>query len=432
VNAILPSNTPIGAATVTVTYNGQTSQPVPINVTATQFGLFTANAGGNGPGIAQVSSGSATPVMMGLTTPAHPGDTMVIVGTGLGGISGPDNAAPGAVPVGSNVYVTIGGITAQATYAGRAPQFPGQDQINFVVPANVPTGCYVPASVTVSGQVSQDIVLSIAPAGSSACVHPFGLSQSALFTLDSGGTVNIGLFQVLRAFVAQFGGSAEGAGGLFANVNANSAFQMYNRIPAAFGAVSYPAALNACVVFDQQITAGGFAVPNFPAIGGTELVADPLLLTMSGPGGSANVLRQDTGGYLSTFIPAILGPGAWTLSGNGGRDVGAFSAKITLPDDLNWPLAGNFSTVPRADLTIQWTGGNLAAGSVVTIFGNFHYREREGSISDAEQELLLRGTGGGEIYGSRQHYAATTLQQHGGRRDRVWHAGNHVRGIWQL
>ncbi len=370
VNAILPSNTPIGAATVTVTYNGQTSQPVPINVSATQFGLFTANAGGNGPGIAQVFSGSAGPVMMGLTTPAHPGDTLVIVGTGLGGISGPDNNAPGAVPVGSNVYVTIGGVTAQATYAGRAPQFPGEDQINFVVPANVPTGCYVPASVTASGQVSEDIVLSIAPAGASTCVHPLGLSQSALATLDSGGTVNIGLFQVLRAFVAQFGGSAEGAGGLFANVNANSVFQMYNRIPAAFGTVSYPAPLNACVVIDQQITAGGFAIPNFPAIGGTELVADPLLLTMSGPGGSANVLRQDTGGYLSTFIPAILGPGAWTLSGNGGRDVGAFSAKITLPDDLNWPLAGNFSTVPRADLTIQWTGGNLAAGSVVTIFGN--------------------------------------------------------------
>jgi len=370
VAAILPSNTPVGAASVTVGYNGQTSAPAPINVVGTQFGLFTQNAQGNGPAVAQVFSGSAAPVFMGLTTPAHPGDTIVIVGTGLGGITGPDNDAPGKVSVGSNVIVTIGGIVATPTYAGRSPQFPGEDQINFVVPANVPTGCYVPASVTASGQVSQDIVLSIAPAGSSACVHPLGLSGSPLATLDSGGTVNIGVFQVLRAYVAQFGRTGEGVGGLFDSVNANDLFQMYNRVLAAFGTVSYPAPLNSCVVIDQQLTAPGFTVPDFTAIGGTELVSDPASLTMKGPGGTGNVSRLNTGGYLGTFLTPILGPGSWTLSGNGGADVGAFSANITLPDDLNWSNAGNFTTVPRNGLTILWTGGNVTANSVVTVFGN--------------------------------------------------------------
>ena len=371
VAAILPSNTPVGAASVTVSYNGQTSAPTAINVVATGFGLFTQNAQGNGPAVAQVFAGSAAPVLMGLTTPAHPGDTLVIVGTGLGAIPGPDNVAPGAVSVGSNTIVAIGGIVATPTYAGRSPQFPGEDQINFVVPTNVPTGCYVPASVTASGQVSQDIVLSIAPAGSSACVHPFGLSQSASATLDSGGTVNVGVFEVLRAYVAQFGRSAEGVGGLFDNVNANQAFQMYNRVLVAFGTVSYPAPLNSCVVIDQQLTAPGFTVPNFStAIGGTELVADPVSLTMTGPGGSGSVTRVNTGGYLGTFLTPILGPGSWTLSGNGGADVGAFSANITLPGDLSWTNAGNFSTVPRSDLTVLWTGGNVTATSTVTIFGN--------------------------------------------------------------
>ena len=371
VSAILPSNTPVGPANVTVTYNGQASKPVAINVVKSQLGLFTQNSQGNGPTVAQVFSGS-TNFRMGLTNPAHPGDTVVIVGTGLGGISGPDNDVPGAVPVGSNVTVTIGGIITPATYAGRAPQFPGEDQINFVVPANVPTGCYVPASVTASGQVSQDVVLSIASAGVSACVHPFGLSQSALATLDSGGTVNAGFFQALTAFVAQVGGQIQGAGGLFDNVNANGVFQMYNRIPVAFGVISYPAPLNSCVVIEQLNTGAGFTVPNFSTIGGTELIADPLLMTMSGPGGSANVLHQDTGGYLGVFLPPILGPGSWTLSSNGGADVGAFSAKVTLPDNLNWTNAGNFSTVPRSDqgITILWSGGNLSASSVVTVFGN--------------------------------------------------------------
>ena len=368
-SGILPSNTPVGPATVTVSYNGQTSKAAAINVTKTQLGIFTQNSQGNGPAVAQVFSGSQN-YRMALTAPAHPGDTMVIVGTGLGGISGPDNDAPGAVQVGSNVSITIGGIGVPASYAGRAPQFPGEDQINFVVPANVPTGCYVPAAVTASGQVSQDVVLSIAPSGASACTHPFGLSESALATLDGGGTVNVGVFQALRAFVAQLGGSIEGAGGLFDQVTANGVFQLYNRIPVAFGAISYPAPLNGCVVVDQLNTGSGFMVPNFATIGGTELIADPIFMTMSGPGGSANVLRQDTGGYLGTFLPSILGPGSWTLSGNGGTDVGAFSAKITLPDDLNWTNAGNFSTVPRSDVTIIWAGGNLAANSVITVFGN--------------------------------------------------------------
>jgi uncharacterized protein (TIGR03437 family) len=370
VNGILPSNAPIGPATVTVTYNGQTSKPASINVVKSQLGIITQNSAGNGPLIAAVFSGSSN-FPMALTASAHPGDTLVIVGTGLGAIPGPDNVAPGAVQVGSGVVVTVGGRVIPASYAGRAPQFPGEDQINFQLPSDVPTGCYVPASVTASGQVSQDVVLSIAPAGSSACVHPFVLSQSQLATLDSGGTLNIGVFQVLRAYIAALGGSVEGAGGLFDTVNANGVFQMYNRIPVAFGAIPYPAPLNGCVVVDQQNTGSGFAVPDFSTIGGTELIADPLFMTMSGPGGaSANVLRQSTGGYLGTFIPAILGPGSWTISGSGGSDVSAFNAKVSLPDNLNWTNGGNFMNVPRADLTILWSGGNLSASSVVTIFGN--------------------------------------------------------------
>src|SRR5262249_33242637 len=148
-------------------------------------------------------------------------------------------------------------------YAGRAPQFPGEDQINVQLPSDVATGCYVPASVTASGQVSQDVVLSIAPVGSAACTHPFGLSHSALARLDAGGTVNIGLFLALRAFVAVFGGSVEGAGGVFDNVNASQLFQMYNRIPVAFGAVPYPAPLNSCVVIDQVNATSGVSVPDF-------------------------------------------------------------------------------------------------------------------------------------------------------------------------
>lgn len=368
VGAILPSNTPVGNGSVTVTYNGKTSAAFTISVVQSRLGIFTSNVQGTGPAAAQHGTSSA-PIM--LTKAAQPGEVVIIYGTGLGPISGPDNVAPGSVQVGSDVKVTVGGKTITPQYAGRAPQFAGEDQINFQLPADVPTGCYVPMSITASGQVSQDVVLPIAKSGSSACTHIFGFSENALAELDSGGTVNVGLFQVLRAFVAALGGPVEGAGGLFDNANAASVFNIYELIPVAYGAVTYPAPLNSCVVIDQAITSGGFSLPPFNKIGGTELVADAVTLAINGPGGaSANVLRQTNGGYVSPFIPPILGPGSWTISGMGGVDVGAFNGTITMPDDLNWTNAGNFSSVPQADLTIAWTGGTAPSNPVVTVFGN--------------------------------------------------------------
>jgi uncharacterized protein (TIGR03437 family) len=365
--AIMPSTAAIGDATVTVTYAGKTSAPAKITVVKSQLGIFTANAQGTGPAAAQHGADSSA---IQLTTAAKPGETIVLYGTGLGPIPGADNVPPGAVQVGSNVIVTVAGKVVTPDYAGRSPSFAGLDQINFKIPTDVTTGCYVPVSVTASGQVSQDFVLSIAGAGS-VCTHPLGLTQSSLATLDSGGTVNVGLFQMLRAFLAVLGGSIEGAGGLFDNVNSNGVFQMYNRIPVAFGAVPYPAALNGCVAIDQSNTGSGFMAPDFSLIGGKELIADPVVLSASGPGNAqSNVLRQDTGGYLSVFLPPILGPGSWTSSGSGGADVGAFNAKITLPDNLDWTNRGNFSTVPQSDLTITWSGGNTSANPVLTVFGN--------------------------------------------------------------
>jgi hypothetical protein len=173
------------------------------------------------------------------------------------------------------------------------------------------------------------------------------------------------------AYVAALGGPVQGAGGLFDNANASAVYNLYNLIPVAYGAVSYPAPLNSCVVIDQVNTSGGFNLPPFNKIGGTELVADAETLFINGPSGAnANILRQTTGGYVSAFIPPILGPGSWTISGMGGVDVGAFKATITLPDNLSWTNAGNFKSVPQADLTIAWSGGNSSANPVVTVFGN--------------------------------------------------------------
>jgi uncharacterized protein (TIGR03437 family) len=364
VAGILPSNTPIGAANATVTFNGQTSAQFKINVVKSALGVFTRNSQGSGPGIAQIFRSATDVSLNSLTNPAQGGNTLVIYGTGLGAIPGADNDKPGAVPVGSNVTINIAGVTTPAAYAGRSPDFPGLDQINFVLPANVPAGCYIPAEITASAVPSNLFYLSIG--SGSACTHPLGLNQAALAKLDSGGTVNIGVFQLLRAVVS--GVPAEGAGGLFDKVDANGAFQIFNRIPNAFGAVNFPVVSGSCVVLDTLDTGSGFSVPDFSLIGGAELKAGASVNVAGSNGNSQGVLAISTGGYLGVFF-ATLGPGTWTLSGSGGPDVGAFSAKTDLPENLVWSNAGNFANVPRGDITISWTGGNTAANPLVTIFG---------------------------------------------------------------
>ena len=362
VSAILPSSTPLGPATITVTYNGQTSAAAKVTVVKAAPGIYTLNSGGNGPGIAQVAdTGSRLNL---LTNSVQPGQTLVLYGTGLGPISGADNARPGATPL-SNVTVNLAGVTIQPAYAGRVPDFPGEDQINFVIPANAPTGCYVPLEVTSSGQPSKLVYVSIA-SGSITCTHPLGLPAATLAKLDTGGTVNIGVFEILRAIAS--GIPLEGGGGLFAMVNADGVFQLFNRIPNAFGVINFPVASGSCAVLDTLDVGSGGLLPDFTMIGGKELTAGTSL-GVSGPtGGAQSLLASSAGGYLN-FLNN-LGAGTWTLSGSRGLDIGAFTGKIDLPDNLIWTNSGNLTSPPRSGLTMTWTGGNLNANSLVTIFGS--------------------------------------------------------------
>ncbi len=362
VSAILPSATPLGPATITLTYNGQTSLGAKVTVVKSAPGIYTLNSQGNGPGIAQVADTGSR--LNQLTNSVQPSQTLVLYGTGLGPISGADNARPGAAAV-SNVMVNLAGITIQPSYAGRVPDFPGEDQINFVIPANAPTGCYVPLEVTSSGQPSNLIYVSIA-SGSTTCTHPLGLPATALAKLDSGGTVSVGVFEILRAIAS--GIPLEGGGGLFAMVNADGVFQLFNRIPNAFGVINFPVASGSCAVLDTLDVGSGALLPDFSMIGGKELTAGTGL-GVSGPTGSAQtLLASSSGGYLN-FLNN-LGAGTWTLSSTRGTDIGPFSGKIDLPENLVWTNFGNLTSPARSDLTITWTGGNLNANSLVTIFGS--------------------------------------------------------------
>ena len=72
INAILPSNVPVGSAQMTITYNGLTSQPATVTITATSLGIFFQVANGVNRAIAQnVNSATDYPLNLPTTPPSR-------------------------------------------------------------------------------------------------------------------------------------------------------------------------------------------------------------------------------------------------------------------------------------------------------------------------------------------------------------------------
>ncbi len=179
VAALLPSNTPTGSASFTVTTNGLTSKPVVQTVAASNLGIFTVNSSGQGPGIVTyadyslVSANKANPCGGPNTAcgAANPGDTLILWATGLGPVTGDEASGAG---LGQNMpdvplKLWLGGVEAAVGYQGRSGCCVGEDQIVFTVPDNAPLGCAVPLVVQIGTAISNSTVMPVAAKGSRDC-----------------------------------------------------------------------------------------------------------------------------------------------------------------------------------------------------------------------------------------------------------------------
>jgi uncharacterized protein (TIGR03437 family) len=380
---ILPSTVAPGNYNVTVT-NGTASAPFPTTVMKNKFTLFTQDSSGSGLASIQnfisathvdlnsftTGNGKATTI-----SPAHPGQFMLAYGTGMGPLVGGDNAASPLFDFSTNgvtVQAIVGGMSIPVSYAGRAG-YAGEDQINFALPSNVPTGCAVSFQISVNGALSNPTFIAIAPdATSSACVQP-GFTTSQLQGLDNGGSYTVGVLSLsqLSETLPTFGTvKINGASGQFTKF---TGFQFA-------GAAQYSFTANgACYVTHSTSTASATAVPLTNYIN-----LDAGNLTLNGPAGSSIsnlAFSEDTKSFLYSLILATTGlpagagggtgtivAGQYTVTGNGGKDVGAFNASITVGSPLT--ITGGLpTTVNRsAGLPLSWTGGN--SSDLVEIVGS--------------------------------------------------------------
>lgn len=139
VNVLTPFDPSTGPLIVELTYNGAKTQfTVPANTLAPGFFSFD----GVHPAAIHTDGSFIGPPTLypGLTTPAKPGETIVLFGNGFGQTTPaitPGSIAPsGKLPV--LPVVRIGGIQAQVQFAGIVA--PGEYQFNVVVPSTTPNG----------------------------------------------------------------------------------------------------------------------------------------------------------------------------------------------------------------------------------------------------------------------------------------------------
>jgi uncharacterized protein (TIGR03437 family) len=418
INAILPSITPVGAGTLTVSYNNQTSAPVPINVVASSFGTFTQNEGGDGPGI-------ITDANYNVFTPLHtakPGQAVILWGTGLG--PAPDPATEASAPPclsgcdlrGPNLSVTVwvGNQQVQAAnlaYAGRAPGFTGEDEIVFNVPNNVTTGCYVSVAVQTGPPngtpiTSNFTTMAMDPNGA-PCRDADGVNMNDIATtVQSTGSANVAAIGLLSSvWNANYLGSfqvwdndtVDGQIGTF-DTAALSLFRGFTRLPSvnsctAIPYIGWPPAADYGLAQVSYLDAG----PQLTVQGPLGMQPVPKNLNGNGydgvVGGAATFdasdgTAQNTAPFYWNSTPSgtnlwnvtNLASGTYTLTGPGGANVNAITGTI----DVSAAAAGflwtnespleNQNGLPLisrgAPLNITWSGGDPLGFVDITLVGS--------------------------------------------------------------
>jgi uncharacterized protein (TIGR03437 family) len=150
INAILPED---ASGLVKLTVKAESGTHV-LNVLMEPAvpAIFTQTGTGSGPASAL---NAISGVVVTTQAKVRAGDIVSLYLTGLGATETRDGLQWARL----TPKVFVGNLEAQVLYAGRAPGFAGLDQINFVVPAGVPSGDDTPLRVESNGRVSNQAAL---------------------------------------------------------------------------------------------------------------------------------------------------------------------------------------------------------------------------------------------------------------------------------
>jgi len=368
VAAILPSRIPPGEATVTLTYNNQTSAPVRMRVGRSSLGIFTRNQAGSGPGIVQNYVSATDQPVNALTEVARPSQVMILWGTGLGPVDFDESRPPEVRNLDVDLDVLVADKSARVLYKGRSPQFPGIDQINFELPADTPEGCYVPLALRAGGVVSNFATISVASSGR-VCSDPNSFSAADMETARSAGSlrmvwITVGKTTLLNAFP-----------GVIDVADSWSRRHVHEGMLRTKFSRQYALPYGTCTVISSAVVSNDpLTIRENPGSDGSSGIDGGAPLNLNGPRGSRqweNDKSIDLGGgippFTGSFGPEYLVPGVYTVdNGNGSPNVGPYRATLTLPAPPTWTNHSSITAVTRSEgVTVTWSGGDTTKEYVI-------------------------------------------------------------------
>ncbi len=357
VNAIMPSNAPLGRVSIILTYNKTTSNRETATVVASSFGIYAANGGGYGPGILHNFNADDDQPQNSLVQTAMPEQTITLQGTGLGAVSA-DNVAPTQSMLSTPVEIFVGGKLASMLYAGRSSCCAGVDEVVFNVPDDAALGCYVPVQIRTAGTTLSNAVTMAISADGSPCSDP-GNPVASLFA--TGG--NVGAAILLRTVLRTDVDTSQPT-----DVSADLA--LISLRSAAGGDQFFNSALSApppgtCTMYSVPGRSLTLNIPDFAGGLGNELDAGPSIAIRGTSPASLGrgPLSPLYAGYLGTDDPFF---GASTLVFNataptvisaiGGADVGAFQVAVPPAVQVNWLNRLQIGAIDRRQpLTVTWS-----------------------------------------------------------------------------
>lgn len=363
--AVLPSGTPPGTASITVSYNSQTSAAFQFQVVPSALGFNTYFGNGSGLLLAvDATSGS----IINYTNSAKPGETLLLFGSGLGADTADSDTTYTKTPhpVSTPLEIYFGPVATKVLYSGSSG-YPGYDQINVTIPDKAPTDCFVGVvGVTGSGNsatTSNFGSLPISASGGQCTSTILGITGQTISELSSNSTVTEGSV-VISQLVSPANPPATGT---TTRNGANASFtKETGSIYSTSSGVAY--SIGSCFVTEIASSSSGGTSTSTGLDAGT--------ITLTGPEGSYTLtgVPSEAGDYYNT-LPSTAIPstgGAFTFTGSGGSGTGAvgpFKATVNLPNPiLDWTNQSTGATITRTQgVTVKWTGGG--PGTFVIISG---------------------------------------------------------------
>jgi len=374
VRAILPSQVPAGEYQLVVVTPEGVSEPAPLLVVESNPGIVTTTGFAGGLAVASAHPADDVPYLVKFTSPARPGQRVVIEAAGFGPIGTPDNEVAPEQPAFDAAEVLINGLAAPVVYAGRHPEKPGFDRIVLDLPASeLPEGCFVSVTFRTGDVISNPAALAIANPGDETCIHPAGISPDGLRKIDSGDVIVTPSFDLSDL---AFEMSYEGQTFEFHTRSAGGGFYQYDSFALESGyQPNGSLTVNGCSVYTVSGEDQEFSPLDINAVdAGRELLLTrngQRLLTLDRQPG--NTYTADLGGGLPSIpgfpsAPSPIQPGSFTLQGQGGTVIDPFVGLLEVSNPVTWTNKDTVNEISRLDpLTITWTAG--LARDLVTITG---------------------------------------------------------------